>query len=412
MKRLPIITAVVLSWILTPLGWSTPMATMNIEKKKVPAGTTALVDGNTDFALKMYGQLNKKEGNVFFSPYSISSALGMTYAGARGNTAEQMKKALSFSGEMKNVCSSFGTLQDGLNAIQKESDIKLSIANGIWAEKSYKFLPEFFKLVQKDYRAKLEQADFVKNFEVERKKINTWVEQKTNEKIKKMIPKGLVGSSTRMVLVNAIYFKGDWTSQFDKEHTRERDFYVEPEKAVKAMMMYRKGDYRMTVDADTQILEMPYKGNKLSMLVLLPKKRDGIVKLEKSLTSEKLNLLIGKLRKTKVAVTFPKFKAETDYDLIPPFKKLGMTDAFDGKADFSGMDGTRNLFIGAILHKAFVEVDEKGTEAAAATVVLMEGKSEVRTPRFTADHPFLFLIRDNTTGSILFMGRVINPTTN
>lgn len=378
---------------------------------EAPAGTSAdaVVKGNTAFALKMHQELSSKEGNLFFSPYSISSALAMTYAGARNNTAAEMKEALHFPAGPDAMCASFGELQEGLNRLQQAGDIKLSIANAIWAEKSYAFLPAFMDLVQKEYRSKIALADFVGNAEKEMKAINSWVEKQTNGKIKDLIPQGALDALTRMVLVNAIYFKGDWASQFKERHTRERDFHISAEEKVKAMMMYQQGKFRLAADADTQALEMPYKGEALSMLVLLPKEKNGISKLEKTLTAKKLDDLIGGLRETTVQVTFPKFKIETGYDLIPPFKNLGMKDAFGKRSDFSGMDGTRNLYISAILHKAFVEVDEKGTEAAAATAVVMKERSAPRYPRFNANHPFLFLIRDNATGSILFMGRIVDP---
>jgi serpin B len=264
-------------------------------------------------------------------------------------------------------------------------------------------------LVEKEYKSKISFADFVGDAEAERNTINSWVEEQTNGKITDIIPKGVLDALTRMVLVNAIYFKGDWTSQFKEYNTQEQEFYVTAEETVKAKTMYQTGKFRLAEDADTQALEMLYKGNKLSMLVLLPKQKDGISKLEETLTAEKLSGLVTTLRKTMVEVTFPKFKVETRYELIPPFTSLGMKDAFADAADFSGMDGTRNLNISAILHKAFVEVDEKGTEAAAATAVGVTLMSAPSYPRFNADHPFLFLIRDNATGSILFMGRMVNP---
>jgi len=374
------------------------------------ASVDAVVKGNTDFALKMHQELSSTEGNLFFSPYSISSALGMTYAGARNNTEKEMKAALHFPGGRDDMCNSFGMLQEGLNAVQKAGDVKLSIANAIWAEKSYEFLPSFMDLVQKEYKSKISLADFVGNAAKERTVINTWVEEHTNDKIKDLIPKGVLDAMTRMVLVNAIYFKGDWASQFKESHTREREFHVTAEKKVKAKMMYQVGDFRLASDADTQALEMPYKGDGLSMLVLLPKEKHAISKLEKALTPKKLNDLIAKLKKTEVEVLFPKFKVETGYDLIPPFQKLGMKDAFGPNADFSGMDGTRNLYISAIIHKAFVEVDEKGTEAAAATAVVVAAMCLPSYPTFCADHPFLFMIRENATGSILFMGRMTDPS--
>jgi serpin B len=386
-------------------------ATLSAAEKPDKASVGDVEKGNTAFALRMYKEISSKEGNLFFSPYSISSALGMTYAGARNNTEKEIKDALSFPYAPDVLCRSFGELQEGLNSVQKSGEIKLSIANAIWYAKSYKFLQNFINLVQNDYRSEIVKADFAGNAEAERKKINTWVEKQTNDKIKNLIPKGVLDPLTRMVLVNAIYFKGDWESQFKEINTRELDFNVTAQKKVKSKMMYQEKDFRVAEDENTQVLEMPYKGKRLSMVVLLPKQKNGIGELEKTLTADKLNSLISKLRSMKVQVTFPKFKVETGYDLVSPLVKLGMKDAFGTRADFSGMDGTRDLYISAIMHKAFVEVDEKGTEAAAATAVMMAVTSAAPSPsyQFNADHPFLFFIRDNITGSILFMGRVVNP---
>lgn len=383
--------------------------TLSAAEKTGKASVGDVVKGNTAFALRLHQELSSTEGNLFFSPYSISSALGMTYAGARNNTEKEMKEALHFPGRREEFFRSFGELQEALLTVQKAGDIKLSIANAIWAEKSYKFLPGFMDLVEKEYKSKISFADFVGDAEAERNTINSWVAEQTNDKITDIISKGFLDALTRMVLVNAIYFKGDWANQFKEYYTQEQEFYLTAEEKVKAKTMYQRGKFRLAEDADTQALEMLYKGNKLSMLVLLPKQNDGISKLEETLTAEKLNGLVTTLRKTMVEVTFPKFKVETRYDLIPPFKSLGMKDAFAGAADFSGMDGTRNLHISAILHKAFVEADEKGTEAAAATGVGAAFMSAPLYPSFNADHPFLFFIRDNATGSILFMGRMVNP---
>jgi serpin B len=384
-------------------------ATSFAAERPEQSSVDAVVKGNTVFALKMHQELSEKGGNLFFSPYSISSALGMIYAGACGNTEKEMREAMSFPEERDKLCKSFGELQEELNAIQKTGDIKLSVANAIWAQKGYKFLPSFMDLVNKEYKSKISLADFIGHAEAERKMINSWVEQHTSNKIKDLISKGTLNSFTRMVLINAIYFKGDWASQFKKSHTQELDFHVSYGKKVKAKMMFQEGKFRLAEDVDTQALEMPYKGDRLSMLVLLPKQKNGIGWLEKTLTVEKLNGLIDKLWKTTVEVTFPKFKVETGYDLIPLFKKLGIQDAFSRKADFSYMNGTGDLLISAIQHKAFVEIDEQGTEAAAATLAVASWSLGPLHPEFVANHPFLFLIRDNTTGSILFMGRMADP---
>lgn len=368
-----------------------------------------LVEGNNEFAVKMYRELGAGEGNLFFSPYSISSALGMTYAGAQGETAKEMQAALCFPGGPQELGQAFGKLQDGLDEIRKRGDVSLSIANGIWAEKTYGFLPEFMKGIETGYKARIALADFVNNAAGESKQINAWVEGTTNEKIKNLVPEGVLDAQTRMVLVNAIYFKGDWASQFKENATLEQDFHVGTGKTVKVKMMQQSDGFRLAQDADTQALELPYRGDQLSMLVLLPKAKDGLAALEGNLSVAKIDALVGKLRKTEVDVALPKFKLETSYGLVSPFQNLGMKTAFGSNADFSGMDGSRELYISAILHKAFIEVDEKGTEAAAATAVIMRTTAMVRQEQFIADHPFILLIRDNATGSILFMGRFADP---
>ena len=378
--------------------------------KPATVSVETVVEGNTRFALRMHQELSSIEGNLFFSPYSISSALGMTYAGARNQTEKEMREALCFPNQHEDFFRFYGELQEALLAGEKTEDIELNIANAIWVEKSHRFLRNYLRLVKKEYKSSVSLADFMGNADAERERINSWVEEQTRDKIKNLVPPGAVSELTRMVLVNAIYFKGDWARQFKEKYTRERAFYVSATESVEVEMMRQTETFRWSEDADTEALELPYEGHQLSMLVLLPKESDGIHALEQSLTVEKLNGLISTLREKKIEVTLPKFKVGKSYELSAAFKHLGMQDAFAHGADFSGMDGTRNLHISAILHKAFVEVDEQGTEAAAATAVVAVVRAELIPPRFNADHPFLFLIRDNATGSILFMGRVVNPT--
>jgi len=363
--------------------------------------------GNSAFALDLYSQLRTAEGNLFFSPYSISTALAMTQGGARGGTAQQMATTLHLT---PSPHPDFAKLQKRLNEVQEKGQVKLAVANSIFPHVKYRFRPEYIGLVKENYGSEVTPLDYASDTEGARQSINQWVEKQTNAKIKDLIKPGLLDSLTRMVLANAIYFKGNWASQFKPKFTREQAFRVTTAKSVKTPMMYQQAEYGYMADREVQVLEMPYVGGEVTMCVLLPRQVDGLAALEKNLTAERLNRWLGSVRKQKVMVTLPKFKMTAEFNLGDALKKLGMTDAFSqGKADFSGMDGTRNLYIYAVVHKAFVDVNEEGTEAAAATGVVIRTRSAPRYPRFRADHPFLFLIRDKATGSILFLGRYSTP---
>ncbi len=380
--------------------------------KKKRVDIHSVVNGNTDFAFDLYGHLKGEDGNLFFSPYSISTALAMTYAGARGETAEQMSYVLNFS-HPQELNPKFGNLIEDLNKQGQQGDYQLSVANALWGQKDYPFLDSFIVLNKQHYKAGLETVDFVDSAEREktRKMINQWVEDNTNQKIKNLIPEGVLNELTRLVLTNAIYFKGDWTSQFDAKATRDQDFYLSPEKTVKAPLMYQKAKFKYGQTDSLQLLELPYEGDDLSMLVLLPNAKDGLGDLEKELNADNLAQWQQQMRDREIQVYLPKFKMASQFSLSDTLAKMGMPDAFNDKADFSGMDGSKMLYISAVLHKAFVEVNEEGTEAAAATGVVMTLKSAPRpSPVFRADHPFVFIIKDNTTNSILFIGRVVDPT--
>lgn len=376
--------------------------------------TQTLVKDNTMFAFDLYAQLKSKEGNLFFSPYSISTALAMTYAGARGNTAGQMADVLHFSLELKPLYHAFADLEAHVNAVQEKGNIQLGVANALWAQQDYQFLQEFMDLVIRHYRANLSYADFTTAYEAARREINGWVEHQTCDKIKELLSEGILNTLTRLVLVNAIYFKGNWASQFEKDYTHNAAFWIALDTSVEVSMMTQTHECNHCYIAEdsVQILELPYVGDDLSMIILLPTKNDGLALLENSLNAENLELWLGRLHKLKITVYVPKFKMSSGFRLDKTLKTMGMPDAFsECDANFSGMDGTRELHISAVVHKAFVEVNEEGTEAAAATAVVMSSRSLMQPPAFRADHPFLFLIRDNHSGSILFLGRVIDPTT-
>ncbi len=385
------------------------------DSKATETGIKETVKGNNEFALKMYSKLNKEGQNLFFSPWSISSALAMTYEGAKGQTAEEMRNTLNFQENDLDRRSSFAKLHNLLN--KKNSEYQLSTANALWAQKNFPFLENYINTTKNYYSAELTNLNFVNKTEESRKTINSWVEEKTNDKIKDLIPSGTLNPTTRLVLTNAIYFKGDWTIKFDKTKTKKEDFKVNENTIVQADMMRLKEDsekFNYSETEELQILEMPYKGKNLSMIVLLPK--NDLKKIESMLSTEKLNEWKKTMHKKEVYVYFPKFKFETKYFIGNILSEIGMPTAFNSNADFTGMfDSSKvneNLFISKVIHQSFVQVDEEGTEATAATGVIVgytsTGPSEPII--FKADHPFIFIIQENSTESILFMGKVVNPT--
>ncbi len=393
-------------WMALTMGWA---AVAGAGEPDVGA----LVRGNTAFALDLYDQLKTQGGNLFFSPYSISSALAMTTAGARGETAAQMEKVLHFAPGGGEAHAAFEALQRRLDAVQAQGAVQLAVANSLWPQKDYPFLPDFLELVKARYDAVITPLDFAGDTEGARQTINGWVEEKTREKIRDLIAQGNLDPLTRMVLVNAIYFKGSWASRFDAARTEEADFQVATDSMVRVPMMAQTRKYAYAETDDGQVLKLPYAGGDVSMLVVLPREKAGLAALEAGLSMERLAEWTTQLVEREVRVLLPKFKMTWGAtELNKNLKALGMADAFDEmRADFSGMDGRKGwLYIGLVLHKAFVEVNEEGTEAAAATAVAMRVKSMPRPPvEFRADHPFLFLIREEETGAILFMGRVADP---
>lgn len=372
-----------------------------------------LVTGNTAFGLDLYSQLKASEGNLFFSPYSISTCLAMTYAGARGDTEKQMAQVLHFGGNQYQVPALFGTLQKQLSEAQKKQEIQLNIANGLWAQKGHPFLPAFLDIARKQYEANVNQVDFRTRAETVRHEINDWVSQKTKGKITNLIPAGMLTPMSRLVLVNAIYFKGRWANQFKKSTTTNAPFSVTNDRKVQSPLMNITDNFNYAEPEGLQVLELPYVSNDVSMVVLLPREIDGLKTLESSLTVSKLDEWLAQLHSQKVNVFLPKFKLTEQFTLADTLARMGMPIPFSPQADLSGMDGTRDLYISAVVHKAYVDVNEEGTEAAAATGVGVTAMSAHRPepiPVFRADHPFIFLIRDTHSGSILFLGRLDDPS--
>jgi serpin B len=336
----------------------------------------------------------------------------MTYAGARGNTEKQMSDVMHFPSSHKRIHSLYDNLNAQLKKVHENGDVELNIANALWAQKGYNIMPEFTKLTSKYYDAAFEQLDFKSNAEAAKGRINSWTAEQTKDGIQNIIPSGIIDAFTRLILTNAIYFKGNWASKFKKRLTTDQPFWTSSDSSIQTPMMHQTEEFNYAENDIVQIVELPYTGNDLSMIILLPKEADRIRHLENSLTIEKLNTWTSDLGRREVDIYLPKFKMDWQLDVASTLTKLGMIDAFKyGPADFSGIDGSRELYISAVLHKAYVDVNEEGTEAAAATAVVMTlGGGHVPPIIFRADHPFIFLIRENFSGRILFIGRLVNPT--
>ena len=427
MKRLLIFSGIgilVLALILAGLSaaGTAPLNTTSVSGGPVAGDTgTARPDtpdgaGNNLFAFDLYRRLAADPahagGNLFFSPYSISSALAITYEGARGTTADEIGAVLHLPTNDTLRREGFAAIDAGLN--RGSGNYTLRTANALWAEETHSFLPEYIETAARWYGANATSLDFINDSEGSRETINRWVENETEDKIRDLLPSGSIDPLTRLVITNAIYFKGTWVERFDPAETMEEEFRVGPNETVTVPMMHGKTIYPYAETDTFQALEMPYAhGNEteLAMLVLLPRE-DNLTAAEESLDAEKVMDLRESLTSRQVEVFFPKFTLETEYGLPPTLAAMGMSTAFDeDAADLSGMDGTRDLFITGIFHKAFVDVNEEGTEAAAATGVVAGGggiRSET-PPVFRADHPFVFLIVEKDSGTVLFIGRVVNP---
>ncbi len=379
----------------------------------------SVIEANNRFAFDLYSPLAKDPkyagDNIFFSPFSISSALAVTYEGARGSTADEIRSVFHFPENTSLLRQGYSHIIADINS--ENASYTLLTANALWAEKTYPFLPGYITTARTYYSANTTNLDFINDPDASRTTINRWVEEKTRNTIKDLVPAGSITPMTRLVITDAVYFKGTWVRQFDKNKTREADFRLSSGKTVLVPMMERTDEDAVYPYAETdniQLLEMPYEhgnGTKLCMLILLPK-NDDLSAAEKYLDPHNLTELQNSSASRRVMVYLPKFTLETKYTLRQTLAEMGMQTAF-GDADFSGMDGMRYLYIQEIIHQAYVDVNEEGTEAAAATAVVMWGKGAAPTedliPVFRADHPFIFLIQDNESGNILFIGRVENP---
>ncbi|XP_043832106.1 leukocyte elastase inhibitor-like [Dromiciops gliroides] len=372
---------------------------------------------NTRFAVELFKELveTQPKENIFISPFSISTALAMVLVGARGNTAAQLSKTFHFD-EVDEIHSRFQSLNTSIN--KRGTSYILRLANRLFGENTYNFLSEFLNSTQKLYGAELATVDFQHASEDARQKINQWVKEQTEGKIPELLASGTVDSLTKLVLVNAIYFKGNWEDKFDEANTTDAPFRLNKREKKSVKMMYQKKKLRYGyIEAlKCRVLELPYKDKDLSMIILLPNDIEddstGLQEIEKQLTMEKLTEWThhDNMGIIDVHVRLPKFKMENTYYLNSDLARMGLCDLFiSGKADLSGISGNRDLIISKIVHKSFVEVNEEGTEAAAATAGIAEFAMLRPEEEFTADHPFLFFIRHNISGNILFFGRFTSP---
>ncbi|MEJ2046788.1 MAG: serpin family protein [Dehalococcoidia bacterium] len=374
-----------------------------------------LVEGNNTFAVSLYQALRGGSGNLFYSPYSISLALAMTYAGARGETEQQMADTLHFTLPQNRLHPAFNSLnielaKRGQGAKGKDDEgFRLHIVNAIWGQKGYQFLSSFLDTLAENYGAGLRILDFIEAPEESRITINDWVSEQTEGRIKDLIPQGMIDSLTRLVLTNAIYFNAAWAFPFNEDLTSDGVFHLINGDEVTVPMMRQSESFGYAEGDNYQAIELPYDGNELSMVILLPASGEFSA-FESSLDLAKLQEIIDDIHYRQVALTMPKFEFESSLDLKSTLSDMGMPIAFSSDADFSGMTGNRELSITDVVHKAFVSVDESGTEAAAATAVIV-GLTAIPEEPVTVniDRPFVFMIRDISTGTVLFLGRILDP---
>lgn len=388
------------------------------EKPEVTQGDlSTLVNGNNTFAFNLYKTLSSRDGNVVFSPYSISLALAMTYAGSGGETENQMSDVLKFILPQERLHPAFNQLDqeltlEGEAGSKNGQPLQIDIANALWAEKNLVFLQRYLDLIAQNYGTGIQLADFVNQPEIVRADINQWVSDQTHQKIKDLIPAGAIDQAVRLVLVNAIYFKADWESQFDPADTKDVPFHLLDGKTTPVKMMVNDSlNIPYSIGNGYQALELKYSGGTAVMDILVPENGNYDV-FESHLNLQNINDILNSLQPASLSLGLPKFSFDTSFDLGKTLSDLGMSNAFDPNlADFSGMTGGHDLFISKVLHQALVKVDEKGTEAAAATSVIMAPTSIMQPNKvLMIDRPFIFLIRDTTSKQILFMGRVLNPT--
>jgi serpin B len=372
-------------------------------------------DGEAKFAADLYAALRARPGNLFFSPLSVDAALSMTAAGARGQSAAQMAALLhapadstDYDRQMGQLLAGYQTAHPGAGdqSAQPGAGYEIHVANALWLQNDFPFLPAYTDRVRQNYGADLNAIDFSKPAAAA-DRINAWVATETKNKIPTLVSAGSIQPDMRLILTNAIYFKGDWTVPFRSSATHPQAFHPMPDTSRDVPMMHGKFDAGYVETDDAQALQLNYKGDQLAMLILLPKAGTTLADYEKSLDSAKLSDIASRLSTRKIKITLPKFKLETTTELTDTLQAMGLTDAFGDRADFSGIDGRKDLRITGVIHKAYVNVDEQGTTAAAATGIMVGAMAVFADePTFVADRPFVFVIRDVNTSAILFMGRV------
>ena len=369
-----------------------------------------VVAANNDFAMALYGRIrnNSVGSNIFFSPFSVSSALAMVYAGADGNTKTEMGKVLKLDSVAGSVHAGFNQLFEAFN--DPTNNYTLNVANAFFGRNEYPFLESYLDVVTQYYSALVENLDFAGDADGSRQHINDWVANNTNQKIKDLLGDGTIDPLTAAVLVNTIYFNGLWKTKFAIANTTSSAFNTSETSSTKIKMMNLNAtmfNYAEVNSMKSKILELPYAGDEVSMYILLPNTTNGLPALESELTAAKLDNAISSMRERKLDVSIPRFEMTLKLDLKKMLVAMGMKDLF-GNADLSGIDGTRNLVVSKVVHQAYINVSEEGTEAAAATAVVIRFTSAPIPTTFKADHPFMFFIREKVTGSILFSGRVVN----
>jgi serpin B len=371
-----------------------------------------VTEGNIAFAARLVQQLgDQADGNLFLSPVSISTAMAMTLAGARGETRDEMMKVMGWSNlDPEQVQNGFGELNLRMDAIQEQEGVELVFANALWPEKTHAFLESYLELVTRTYQAGVKPLDFVGASEEARQTINDWVEKKTRGRIKDLLPAGSLNALTRLVLTNAVFFHGAWAEKFPEEATVTGVFFVSPDKPIQGPMMHGSVNVGQMPGEGVTFIELPYKGDSVSMVILLPDKDVSLADMEKDLESHLSRAVSMRFPRRENQVVMPRFSMTSNFSLANTLVAMGMKKAFSMDADLSGMDGSNWLYISGVFHKAFVDVSEEGTEAAAATGVVISLKSAPMPSRpVVIDRPFWFMIRDVDSGSALFLGRVVNP---
>jgi len=375
----------------------------------------SLAESNNLFAVDLFKQIHPKSENLIFSPYSIQTVLAMIYSGSGGTTAEEMSEVLYFPrpGLLDPVESG---LRESLEAADTMQGTDFRLANAIWAQENFSFLPDYLAKVKRFYDSPLSLVDFIEtsNREESRKEINHWVEEKTNSRIRDLIQPGILDASTRMVLTNAIYFNGGWMFPFDIAATSSSLFHTSSQESIKTDFMHQTRSYPYYEDEEIQAISLPYKNNRMALMVILPRSIEGWRMISQVLNYERINLVISGMGTREVQLALPKFRSELQINLRQELTSMGMGTPFSRHADLSGMTGEKNLYVDEVIHKAFIEVNETGTEAAAATAAIIGLKSSLRDDpvRFNADHPFVFFLLDRQTGCIIFTGRLVIPSEN